>query len=94
MQKSYIYILSNSTRTMTYIGVTSDLKKRITEHKSDMGSLFARKYHLKFLIYFEEFSEIHQAIAREKQLKNWHKEWKWNLVKSMNPDLKDLYEDL
>ena len=94
MQKSYIYILSNSTRTMTYIGVTSDSKKRITEHKSDMGSLFARKYHLKFLIYFEEFSEIHQAIAREKQLKNWHKEWKWNLVKSMNPDLKDLYEDL
>ena len=69
MQNSYIYILSNSTRTMIYIGVTSDLKKRITEHKSDMGPLFARKYHLKFLIYFEEFAEIHQAIAREKQLK-------------------------
>ena len=79
---------------MIYIGVTSDLKKRITEHKSEIGSSLTKKYHLKFLIYFEEFSEIHQAIAREKQLKNWHKEWKWNLVKSMNPDLKDLYEDL
>ncbi|MBE7640391.1 GIY-YIG nuclease family protein [Salegentibacter sp. BLCTC] len=94
MQKSYIYILSNSTRSMTYIGVTSDLKKRITAHKTETGSLFTRKYHLKFLIYFEEFTEIHQAIAREKQLKNWHKEWKWDLVKSMNPDLKDLYYDL
>ena len=94
MQKSYIYILSNSTRSMTYIGVTSDLKKRITEHKTETGSSFTRKYHLKFLIYFEEFTEIHQAIAREKQLKNWHKEWKWDLVKSMNPDLKDLYYDL
>ncbi|MBZ9729510.1 GIY-YIG nuclease family protein [Salegentibacter sp. JZCK2] len=94
MQKSYVYLLSNSTRTMIYIGVTSDLKKRITEHKSEIGSLFTRKYHLKFLIYFEEFTEIQQAIAREKQLKNWHKEWKWNLAKSTNPNLKDLFEDL
>ena len=79
---------------MMYIGVTSDLKKRITEHKTETGSSFTRKYHLNFLIYFEEFSEIHQAISREKQLKNWHKEWKWNLARSMNPNLKDLYEEL
>jgi len=79
---------------MIYIGLTADLKKRIIDHKTEIGSSFTKKYHLKFLIYFEEFSEIHQAIAREKQLKNWHKEWKWNLVKTMNPDLKDLYEDL
>ncbi len=79
---------------MIYVGVTSDLKKRITEHKSEIGSSFTRKYHLKVLIYFEEFSEIHQAIAREKQLKNWHKDWKWNLAKSKNSSLKDLYEDL
>jgi len=79
---------------MLYIGVTSDLKKRITEHTDDLGSSFTRKYNLKFLIYFEEFSDINQAIAREKQLKNWHKDWKWNLVKSLNPELKDLYEDL
>ena len=79
---------------MLYIGVTSDLKKRITEHKDDLGSSFTRKYNLKFLIYFEEFSNINQAIAREKQLKNWHKDWKWNLMKSTNPKLKDLYEEL
>ncbi len=65
---------------MIYIGVTSDLKKRITEHKTNW--LIYQKISLKFLIYFEEFSEIHQAISREKQLKNWHKEWKWNLAKS------------
>jgi putative endonuclease len=79
---------------MLYVGVTSDLKKRITEHKNERGSLFTRKYHLKFLIYFEEFTDINQAIAREKQLKNWHKDWKWNLVKSINPKLSDLYEQL
>ena len=79
---------------MIYIGATSDLKKRITEHKTESGSSYTRKYHLKFLIYFEEFTEIHQAISREKQLKNWHKDWKWNLARSVNPDLKDLYEEL
>ena len=57
---------------MIYIGLTADLKKRIIDHKTEIGSSFTKKYHLKFLIYFEEFSEIHQAISREKQLKNWH----------------------
>ncbi len=94
MQTSYVYILSNSTRTILYIGVTSKLKERITDHKNGKGSSFTQKYHLKFLIYFEEFTDINQAIAREKQLKNWHKNWKWNLAKSKNPDLKDLYPDI
>lgn len=94
MQTSYTYILSNSTRTMLYIGVTSILIKRIQEHKAGKGSIFTQKYHLKFLMYFEEFTAIEQAIAREKQLKNWRKEWKWNLIKEMNPDLMDLYEKM
>ncbi len=79
---------------MLYIGVTSDLKKRISDHKNEIGSSFTQKYHLKYLIYFEEFTAIEQAIAREKQLKNWHKDWKWNLIKSINPELKDLYDEL
>ena len=77
----------------TYIGVISDLYKRVVEHKSGKGSIFTGKYNLKILLYFEEFSSIDRAIAREKQLKNWHKEWKWNLIKQLNPSLKDLFEE-
>ena len=79
---------------MLYIGVTSNLYMRIVEHKSGKGSIFTEKYSIKDLLYFEEFTSIEQAIAREKQLKNWHKEWKWNLIKQVNPELKDLFEDL
>ncbi len=79
---------------MLYIGVTSNLYRRIVEHKSGKGSIFTEKYSIKDLLYFEEFTSIDQAIMREKQLKNWHKEWKWNLIKQVNPELKDLFEDL
>lgn len=75
---------------MLYIGVTTDLTKRITEHKNGIGSQFTHKYNLKALIYFEEFTDVNQAIAREKQLKNWHKDWKWNLIKESNPEFKEL----
>ncbi len=94
MKLSYTYILSNKTRSMLYVGVTADLITRITQHKEGKGSVFTNKYHLKDLMYFEEFTNIVQAIKREKQIKNWNKEWKWNLIKSVNPELRDLYEDL
>ncbi|GAA4312985.1 GIY-YIG nuclease family protein [Pontixanthobacter gangjinensis] len=94
MKTSYIYILSNKNRSVLYIGVTSELIKRMTEHKNKIGSDFCRKYNLEDLLYFEEFTEINKAIAREKQLKNWHKEWKWNLIKESNPDLEDLFQEL
>jgi putative endonuclease len=94
MKLSYTYILSNKTRSMLYVGVTAELYHRVTQHKEGKGSTFTNKYHLKDLMYFEEFTNIVQAIAREKQIKNWHKEWKWNLIKSVNPELRDLYEDL
>jgi len=94
MKLSYTYLLSNKTRNMLYVGVTAELMKRITQHKEGKGSVFTNKYHLKDLMNFEEFTDIVQAIAREKQIKNWHKEWKWNLIKSGNPELRDLYEDL
>ena len=79
---------------MLYVGVTSDLYKRIIEHKSGKGSQFTKKYSLKILVHFEEFTAIEQAIAREKQLKNWHKEWKWNLIKSNNPELRDQFLEM
>tara|TARA_R110000765_G_scaffold130107_2_gene228488 strand:+ start:457 stop:741 length:285 start_codon:yes stop_codon:yes gene_type:complete len=90
MKRSFVYILTNKYRTTFYIGVTADLERRILEHIEEKGSGFTEKYNLKDLIYFEEFNNIDQAIAREKQLKNWHKEWKLNLIKETNPGLKTL----
>ena len=90
MKSSYIYILTNKYRTTFYIGITVNLSKRIEEHYDETASKFTKKYNTKDLIYFEEFSDIEQAIAREKQLKNWRKEWKLNLVKTLNPNLDTL----
>lgn len=94
MQKrGYIYILGNSKLTL-YIGVTSDLIKRVYEHKKEIVKGFSQKYKLKRLLYYEIFENIEEAIKREKQLKNWHREWKLSLIKSKNPDLKDLYPEI
>jgi len=90
MKKSYVYIMTNAYRTTFYIGVTSNLKSRVLKHIEGIGSKFTKKYNIKDLIYYEEFLSIEQAIAREKQLKNWHKGWKLNLIKEMNPTLKTL----
>ena len=90
MKKGYTYIISNQARTVLYIGVTGNLEGRILQHKKDEGCKFSKKYKCKDLLYYEEFENIKDAINREKQLKNWHKEWKWNLVKSINNDLEDL----
>ncbi|MEL6483381.1 MAG: GIY-YIG nuclease family protein [Bacteroidota bacterium] len=90
MQPGYVYIMTNSSRTTFYIGVTSDLKKRVAEHAQGFGSNFTKKYNLKDLVYFEELQDIKQAIQREKQLKNWHREWKISLVQEMNPNMETL----
>ena len=82
--------MTNKYRTTFYIGVTSDLHKRVMEHQNEIGSSFTSKYNLFDLIYFEEYSDIKQAIAREKQIKNWKKDWKLNLIKELNPDLSTL----
>ena len=90
MYRSYVYIMSNKKLTTLYIGVTNDLERRVLEHKQGTGSDFTARYKLDRLIYFEQGSRIEDAIEREKQLKRWHREWKWNLIKSMNPTLEDL----
>ncbi|RXP44847.1 GIY-YIG nuclease family protein [Lutibacter sp. HS1-25] len=94
MKESYIYIVSNKNRTLLYIGVTSNLIERIENHKKGNGSSFTKKYNVSDLLYYEVFTDIKEAILREKQLKKWNKEWKWDLIKLMNPNLLDLYEDL
>ena len=93
MKAPCVYILSNSHRTVLYVGVTSDLEKRVKEHKAGEGSAFASKYNLTFLLYYEEYEAMQQAIAREKVLKAWKRDWKWNLIKESNPSLKDLAEN-
>ncbi len=90
MKLSYCYIVSNKYRTTFYVGVTVNINKRIVQHINSEGSKFTSKYNLKDLIYFEEFTDINQAIKREKQLKNWHHDWKINLIKEKNPTLKTL----
>ena len=90
MQHSFVYIMANEYRTTFYIGVTSNLSKRIFEHAVGEGSKFTKKYNLKDLVYFEKYLDINQAIAREKQLKNWHHDWKINLIKEQNPKLETL----
>jgi putative endonuclease len=94
MVKGFTYILTNKNFSVIYIGATKDLKYRIDCHRDGIGAVFTKKYNATILIYFEEYDDFHDAFAREKQLKNWRKEWKWNLVKSLNPDLKDLYLEL
>ena len=90
----YIYILANKNDNVLYIGVTSDLLKRVYEHKSHIISGFSDKYNVTKLVYFETFASIEEAIAREKQLKGWKRDKKEKLIDSMNPDRLDLYEDL
>lgn len=89
-QNYYIYIISNYGRTVFYIGVTNNLIRRMYEHKNGLIEGFSKKYKLKYLVYFEQADDVNSAIAREKQLKNWHRQWKINLIKQINPNMKDL----
>lgn len=73
-----------------YIGYTDNLKRRLSQHAKGNGALFTKKYSVIELIYFEAFYSIKEAKNRERQLKNWHKEWKWNLVKETNPNLETI----
>lgn len=91
--KAYVYFMTNKTNTVLYIGVTSDLQKRVNQHKNHEYEGFTDKYNCTKLVYFEECNDIKAAIAREKQLKNWHRDWKNNLVNQFNKDWKDLSED-
>ena len=86
----FVYMLSNVKRTVFYIGVTNNLKRRIYEHENGLVEGFSQRYNLKYVVFFEEYRKIEDAIMREKQLKNWRRIWKINLVKTKNSTLKDL----
>ena len=89
-----MYILANKKHWTLYVGVTSDLIKRIYEHKEKVVDGFTKKYDIWLLVYFEAHSSIEEAIKREKLLKRWKRDWKIRLIEDNNPDWNDLYEDL
>ena len=88
-----VYILSNFGRNVFYIGVTNNLVIRIMQHRNNEGGAFTSKYKCHYLMYYEDYSDIRNAIAREKQLKNWKRAWKIELIRKENPDLIDLAKD-
>lgn len=93
MSKNYaVYILTNYNQTTFYIGVTGNLQKRIWEHKNKVVEGFTKKYNVDRLVYYELTEDVESALNREKQLKRWHRQWKINLIKEMNPEFKDLSE--
>jgi len=90
MKSYHIYILTNKPNGVLYIGITSNLEKRIWEHKNEIFAGFSKKYKTKMLVYFEEFNDVKLAIEREKNLKTWKRNWKIELIEKINPNWKDL----
>lgn len=94
MKQYYVYILASDRNGTLYVGVTSDLVKRIWQHKNKVADGFTEKYGVAKLVYFEETSNVESAIAREKQLKNWQRKWKLELIEKFNPQWEDLYNKI
>ena len=91
MRQPTVYILASQKNGTLYIGVTSDLIKRVYEHKNSLADGFTKKYKVYDLVYFEQFQDMNSAIAREKQLKAWKRQWKIELIEKSNADWQDLY---
>ncbi len=90
----YVYIITNKKNTVLYIGVTNNLIRRIFEHKNGVIEGFTHKYNVNKLVYYEMVNDINSAIVREKQLKNWKREWKVELIEKSNMEWLDLYDGL
>jgi putative endonuclease len=92
MKQYYVYILASKFHGTLYIGVTSDLIKRVWEHKNKVVEGFTEKYSVSRLVYFDVFSDPENAIKREKRYKRWNRQWKINLIEASNPGWDDLYD--
>ncbi|MFA5986019.1 MAG: GIY-YIG nuclease family protein [Parcubacteria group bacterium] len=90
MKQYCVYILTNQHNKVFYIGVTGNLQKRIYEHKNKLAEGFTKKYNIDKLVYYEQTEDVFSALRREKQLKNWHREWKINLITEFNNEWRDL----
>jgi len=89
-----VYILASERNGTLYIGVTSNLQKRATEHKNDLIAGFTKQYGVHLLVYYELHDDMLSAITREKQIKKWNRAWKLELIEEQNPDWKDLWEGI
>jgi putative endonuclease len=94
MKQPCVYILANDWNGTLYVGVTSDLVKRVHEHKSDVVEGFTKKYQVHKLVWFEQHETMESAIAREKAIKAWKREWKIQVIEEFNSGWRDLYPDL
>jgi len=93
-KNGYVYIMTNKNNTVLYTGVTSDLVKRVYEHKNKLADGFTKKYNAVKLVYYEVFDDTSEAIRREKQIKGGSRDNKVRLIESMNPRWDDLYDDI
>ena len=88
----YVYFLAGKCNGTLYVGFTNDLVKRVFEHKNNLVDGFTKKYRVHRLVYFEETSDVESARLREKQLKEWKRPWKLELIEKSNPEWEDLYQ--
>ena len=89
-----VYLLASKKNGTLYVGVTSDLVKRVWEHKQDLVDGFTKKYEVHTLVYFEQHEDMIQAMTREKQIKKWKRTWKLSLIEESNPDWRDLWDEI
>jgi putative endonuclease len=90
----YVYILASKRNGTLYVGVTNDLIRRVYEHRNDLTKGFTNKYGVHRLEYYDECYNAESAIQREKRMKVWHRSWKIRLIEEMNPEWKDLYDNI
>ena len=91
MKEYYVYILTNKRNSTLYIGITSDLSKRVYEHKNKLVKGFTQKYNIDKLVYYEAYNDAIEAITREKRMKKWKRQWKIELIEKINLEWRDLY---
>jgi putative endonuclease len=94
MKQYYVYILASKKNGTLYIGVTSDLVKRIYEHKQNLIDGFTKEHNIHDLVYYENYNKVEEAILREKQMKKWNRKWKIRLIEEKNSEWKDLYNEI
>ena len=90
----YVYLLASQRNGTLYCGVTNDLIRRVWEHKEGLTDGFSKKYGVKMLVWFETHEDINAAITREKQIKEWRRDWKLEMIEKTNPYWRDLYPEL
>ena len=90
----FVYITTNKSNSVLYTGITNDIIKRSYQHRMLSGSQFAAKYHVTKLVYYEVFTEVNEAIKREKQIKAGSRKKKLDLIKKINPEFRDLWDDI